>query len=182
MRVAARFAYAAAVLFALHLITYFIPALRDATLATAPAIAIAVAVLAIAQHVVVFPVVATLPSVGWARIAAYTWLIGDMISDLMQAGGASKSLYLTLRLIVNVLAALWIAAASAPAEGRVKAIGYIVAGLLLAYSLASTLTPNAFILALPALVLLPLWFALMGRRLDRPVAPESTAPTAASPN
>ena len=43
MRLAARFAYIAAVLFALRLATYFVPVLRDATLETAWALALAVA-------------------------------------------------------------------------------------------------------------------------------------------
>ncbi len=105
-------AYAAAVLFALHLATYFVPALRDATLATAASLATPLAVLAVAQHLVVFPVVAALPAPRRARAAAYIWLVVDMGTDLLQLGGASKSVYLVIRLAVNVLAALWIASTS----------------------------------------------------------------------
>ncbi|HEV8190246.1 MAG TPA: hypothetical protein VGP82_02000 [Ktedonobacterales bacterium] len=48
-------AYAAAVFFALHLLTYFIPSIRDATLDTAATVAILLGLLAILQHLVVFP-------------------------------------------------------------------------------------------------------------------------------
>ena len=171
MRSAARFAYAAAMLFALHLATYFVPALRDATLAGAPALAIAVALLALAQHAVVFPVAAALPAPVWARTAAYTWLIGDMVSDLMQMSGSPATRYLVLRLAVNVLAAVWILVASWRAPVAMRVIGIFVACDLVAYSLTASLDPRAFLLALPSLVLLPIWFALAGRQLSRATAP-----------
>jgi hypothetical protein len=167
MRLAARFAYAAAVLFALHLATYFVPALRDATLTSAPALAITIAVLALAQHAVVFPVAAALPAPSWARMSAYVWLIGDMVSDLMQLGGTPVSRYLTLRLLVNLLAAVWLLAASWRAPLAMRIVGIFVACDLAAYSLSAPFDPSAFLLALPSLVLLPLWFALAGRRLAR---------------
>jgi hypothetical protein len=53
-------AYAAAIFFALHLFSYFVPSLSDATLTGAANAAIALAVLAVAQHLVVIPIVASL--------------------------------------------------------------------------------------------------------------------------
>ncbi|HEX8995026.1 MAG TPA: hypothetical protein VF812_03235 [Ktedonobacterales bacterium] len=179
MRLAARCSYFATPLFIIHVATFSIQANRNPTLANMPSDAIAIAVLALARNAVVAPVIGTLPSAGWARIAGYTWLIGDLLSELTQVGGASKSLYLTLRLVAPMLAALWISATSARMDGPVKSIGYVVAGLLLAYSLASTLTPAAFILAILGLMLLPLWFGLIHRRLDQLLTP---APTAANPS
>jgi hypothetical protein len=88
-------AYGAGVLFALHLATYFVPSIRDATLSTAAGVAVALAVLAVAQHLIVFPVVAALPAPRWAQVAGYTWLVVDMGTDLLQLGGASKSIYLS---------------------------------------------------------------------------------------
>jgi hypothetical protein len=167
MRVAARFAYIAVVLFALHLASYFVPAVRDATLATAPALAIALAVLALAQHAVVFPVAAALPAPSWARVAAYVWLIGDMVSDLMQMAGSPVSQYLTLRLFVNVLAAVWFVAASWRAPLAMRIIGIFVGCDLVAYSLTAPFDPRAFVVSLPSLVLVPVWFALVGRLLTR---------------
>lgn len=62
-------AYGAAIFFALHLTTYFVPSIRDATLSSAAVIAGLLAVLALAQRLVVFPVVAALPAPRWAKLA-----------------------------------------------------------------------------------------------------------------
>lgn len=160
-------AYAAAVLFALHLATYFVPSVRDATLAGAAGVAIALAVLAVAQHAVVFPVVAMLPALIWARVAGYVWLVVDMGTDLAQLGGVSKSVYLPVRLAVNLLAALWIASASWPQRGIIRALGVFVALDFASYSLLGLSFAWVFFVTLPSLVLLPVWFVLVGRRMAR---------------
>lgn len=178
MRLAIRCAYAAVVLFALHFITYFIPSLSNASFATAAGPALVVAVLALAQHGVVFPVAAALPAPGWARTSAYVWLIGDMVSDLMQLAGSPKTEYLALRLIVNVLAAFWFMAASWRAPMAMRIIGIFVGWDLIAYSLSAPFWISAFVLSLPSLILVPAWFALVGRQLT---ALASEAPAAAQP-
>jgi len=164
---AALFAYAAAALFAVHLATYFVPAVRDVTLTTSTILAVSLAVLAVAQHLVVFPVVGALPAPWWARAAAYVWLVLDMGTDLLQLGGAPKSLYLVVRLGVNLLAALWIASASLQARGGMRWLGVFVAADFACYSFVGLLSPLAFLIALPSLVFLPLWFVLAGRRIAR---------------
>ena len=165
-------AYAAAVLFALHLATYFAPALRDATLATAASLAVPLAVLAVVQHLVVFPVVAALPAPRWARAGAYAWLVFDMGTDLLQLGGASKSVYLVIRLAVNVLAALWIASASWRARGALRNIGLVVALDTVAYSCIGLFFTWAFVVTVPSLILFPVWFVLVGRSLAGKPAPQ----------
>jgi hypothetical protein len=176
-------AYVAAVLFALHLASYLVPTLRDATLATATSLAVPLAVLAVAQHLAVFPVVAVLRAPPWARAAAYVWLLVDMGTELLQLGGASKSVYLVIRLAVNVLAALWIASASWRARGAMRGIGLFVALDAAAYSCVGLFFTRAFIVTLPSLILLPIWFALVGRSLAGMVAPhdavqpQATVPT-----
>jgi hypothetical protein len=164
--VATAAAYAAAVFFALHLATYLAPTARDATLVTAATIAVPLAVLAVAQHLLVFPVVATLPAAAWARVAAYAWLVGDMGTDLAQLAGAPRSIYLAVRLVVNVLAALWIGAAAWRAHGATRGIGVFVALDTAAYSALGPFVSWAFVVTLPSLVLLPIWFVLAGRRID----------------
>ncbi len=172
-------AYAAAVLFALHLATYFAPALRDATLGTVASLAVPLAVLAVAQHLVVFPVVAALPAPRWARVAAYVWLVFDMGTDLLQLGGTAKSVYLVIRLAVNVLAALWIASASWRARGGLRGIGLLVALDTVAYSCVGLFFAWAFVVTLPSLILLPVWFALVGRSLTgMPASHDVEQPTA----
>jgi hypothetical protein len=129
------------------------------------AIAIGLAVLAVAQHLVVFPVVAALGAPVWAKIAAYTWLIIDTATDLMQLLDTPKSLYLPIRLAVNVLAALWIAAASWRMKGARRIIGLFVAVDTALYSALAPFSPVAFVVTLPSLMLLPVWFWLVGRLL-----------------
>lgn len=160
-------AYSAAILFALHLATYFVPSIRDATLSSSALIAGLLAVLALAQHLVVFPIVAALPAPRWAKAAGYTWLVIDMLTDLLQLAGVPKSVYLVIRLAINLVAALWIATASWHATGAIRGIGLFVAIDFACYSLVILLTPLAFLVALPSLVFLPLWFLLIGRRFAR---------------
>jgi hypothetical protein len=173
---AAYAAFAAAVLFALHLMTYLIPGIRGATLATGVAVAVPLAVLAVAQHLVVFPVVATLTAPRWARTAAYIWLVIDMLTDLVQLAGAPQSVYLAVRLAANVLAALWIAAASKRERGALRGIGWFVALDTAAYSCLGFFFAWAFVVTLPSLILLPVWFALVGRRLGQAPTRAVTAP------
>lgn len=174
--IASAAAYAAAILFAFHLVTYFIPSLRDATLTTSVPVAVGIGVLALAQHIVVFPVVSALPASTWAKVAAYCWLVVDMLTEVLQLGGASKSLYLVLRLIFNLAAALWIARASwlAPTK-TIWRIGIFVAIDFSLYSLLAGFVPWAFVVALPSLVLLPVWFLLIGNLLSQR---EKVAPVA----
>jgi len=175
MRLAARFAYIAAVLFALRLAAYFVPALRDATLANAPALAIVVAVLPLAQYAATMPVAAALPAPGWARMSAYIWLIGATISDLMRLSGFSLASAITLGLLVNLLAAAWLLGASWRAPLAMRIVGIFVACDLAAYSLTAPFDASGILLALPSLVLLPLWLALAGRRLAHAEAERSPA-------
>lgn len=162
---AAYAAYAAAVLFALHLATYFVAGVRDATVSRSVATAVALAVLALAQHLVVFPVVAMLSAPTWAKYAAYVWRVVDTATDLMQFADSPKSVYLPIRRGVNVLAALWIAAASWRASDATRVIGLIVAVAIALYSAVAFLSPFAFVVTMPALVLLPVWFFRVGRGL-----------------
>ncbi len=162
---AASCAYGAAVLFAAHLATYFIPAIRDVTVTSSVVGAVLLAVLAVTQHLVVFPIVGALPAPRFARLAGYTWLVVDMGTDLLQLGGAPKSLYLVLRLGINLVAALWLASASLRAHGGMRPLGVLVAADLACYSFVALLSPLAFVVALPSLILLPLWFVLAGRCL-----------------
>jgi hypothetical protein len=172
-------ASAAAVLFALHLATYFVPSVRDATLSQSASLAIGLAVLAVAQHLVVLPVVAALPAPAWARRAGYLWVVVDMGTDLAQLAGAPKPEYLTARLAINLVAALWIAVAAWHGRGTFRGIGLFVAVDFALYSFLGPFSPKAFVVALPSLVLLPVWFVLAGRRLAR-MATNATAAAAAA--
>jgi hypothetical protein len=152
-----------------------VPSVRDATFDQAAALVIALAVVAIAQHLVVLPVVAALPAPQWARLAGYGWLIVDMGTDLAQLAGTPKSTYLTARFIINLVAALWIAAASWRGRGAFRGVGLFVAADFACYSFLAFLSPKAFVVVLPSLVLLPAWFVLAGQRLAQLPASTSAA-------
>lgn len=159
-------AYGAAILFAIHLVTYFIPALRDVTTSDSIPLAEAMALLAVAEHLILFPVIAALPAPDWSRAAGYGWLVLDIATDIMQLGGVPKLSYLSLRYGANIAAAIWIASASWQARGAIRIIGGIVAFTLALYSFIAFI-PLAFVILVPSLILLPLWFVLVGRILAR---------------
>ncbi len=159
-------AYGAAILFAIHLLTYFIAPLRDVTTSSSIFGAEALALLAVAEHLILFPVIAALPTSPWARAAGYGWLVLDIATDIMQLNGVVKLTYLSLRYGANIAAALWIVSASWQAKGAMRIIGIIVAVDLALYSFIAFI-PFTFLLLVPSLILLPLWFLLVGRTFTR---------------
>jgi hypothetical protein len=163
---AAAAAYGAALLFAIHLVTYFIPAIRDVTTSSSVFGAEALALLAVAEHLILFPVIAALPAPGWARAVGYGWLVLDIATDIMQLNGVVKLTYLGLRYGANVAAAIWIASASWQGKGAMRVIGVIVALDIALYSFIAFI-PFTFLVLVPSLVLLPLWFVLVGRLIAR---------------
>jgi len=66
----------------------------------------------------------------------------------------------------QISAALWIASASWQAKGTTRIVGWLLAFDLAIYSLIAFL-PLTFVVLVPSLVLLPLWFVLVGRLLSR---------------
>jgi len=157
-------AYGAAILFAIHLVTYLIAPIRDATPTSSLIVAELLALLGVAEHLLLFPVVAALPAPRWARAAGYGWLVIDMATDIMQLNGVVKPTYLSLRYGGHIAAALWIASSAVQTKGAIRIIGWFVALDLALYSFIAYL-PFTFVVLLPSLVLLPLWFWLVGRLL-----------------
>ena len=158
-------AYGAALLFAIHLITYFIAPIRDVTTSSSVIGTEALALLAVAEHLILFPVIAALPAPPWARAVGYGWLVLDIATDIMQLNGEVKLTYLSLRYGANIAAALWIVSASSQAKGAMRVIGIIVALDLALYSFIAFL-PFTFLVLVPSLILLPLWLYMVGRKLS----------------
>ena len=159
-------AYGAAILFAIHLITYFIAPIRDITTSSSVIGAEAIALLAVAEHVILFPVIVALPTPSWARAAGYGWLVLDIATDIMQLNGEVKLTYLSLRYGANIAAALWIASASWQGRGAMRIIWTIVAFDVALYSFIAFI-PFTFLILVPSLILLPLWLWLVGRMFVR---------------
>ena len=166
-QLAVRAAYVAAVLFVIRLPTFFVPAIRDALPGNSPVLSELNALLGIAPHLVLFPVVAALPAPRWGRAAGYGWLVIDMATDVMDLGGVAKLTYLSLRYGGHISAALWIASASWDAKGALRIVGWLLAFDLAIYSFIAPFGSLTFLVLLPSLVLLPLWLALVGRYLAR---------------
>ncbi|GHO47718.1 hypothetical protein [Ktedonospora formicarum] len=161
------FVYGAAFLFFIHLITYFLPSIRDATVSSSWIVAELNALLGVAEHLLLFPVIATLPAPRWGRAAGYGWLVIDMATEIMQLNGATKIVYLTLRYGGHIAAALWTASASWQLKGAFRIIGVLYAVDLVIYSFVA-FVPLSFLILLPSLIFLPVWLVLVGRVIAQP--------------
>ena len=158
-------AYTAAVLFTIHLLIYFIPSIRDVTVTRSPILAELMALLAIAEHLLLFPIIEALPAPRWAKSAGYGWLVVDIASDIMQLNGAVKLMYLTLRYGGHISSAFWTIAASWQATKGIKITGILYGIDLALYSFIAFI-PLAFVVLIPSLILLPLWLVLIGKNLN----------------
>jgi hypothetical protein len=154
--------FAAAVLFFIHLITYFIPSLRDATTSSSVVATELLTILGVAEHLLLFPAVDALPAPRWAKAAGYGWLVIDIATEIMGLGGVAKVTYLSLRYGGHISAAIWIASASWQEKGAMRIVGYLLALDLVIYSF-TIFVPFAFVILIPSLVLLPLWIVFVGR-------------------
>lgn len=122
-----------------------------------------VALLGVAPHLLLFPIVAILPAPRWARAAGYGWPVVDIATDIMALNGVPISTYLPMRYGGHVSAALWIAVASWRIRGPSRIIGLLLALDLGGYSFVAPFDPTHFVGLLPSFVLLPVWLVLVGR-------------------
>jgi hypothetical protein len=182
MRFASRAAYGAAVLFAVSLARFFFLPHLGLGADSLVAAELNGGLLPVAAHLILFPVVAALPAPPWARAAGYGWLVIDITTDIMALQGVTDTVYLPMRYGGHISAALWIAVASWQAKGVTRIVGLLLALILGGYSFI----PHGPIgILIPSGLLLPLWFALLGRLLARsmnrkPGGSEIAEPHAAS--
>ncbi len=166
---AALAAYIAAVLFSIRFIFFFLPFIpsiphnaanfvQDGTLPGA--------LLGLAEHLVLFPIIAALPAPPWARAAGYGWLVVDMSTDIMAFNGVPVAIFLALRLGGHISSALWVMAASWQARGATRIIGWLYALDLASYSFLAAYK-GSFLVLLPSALLFPIWLVLVGRVITR---------------
>ncbi|GAC1391852.1 MAG: hypothetical protein NVS4B11_16460 [Ktedonobacteraceae bacterium] len=166
---AAFIAYIAAVLFSIRFVFFFLPFLpfiphnvsglvQDGTLLGA--------LLGIAEHLVLFPIIAALPAPPWARAAGYGWLVVDMCTDIMAFNGVPITIYLALRLGGHISSALWVVSACWQAKGAMRIIGWLYALDLASYSFLA-IYKGSFLVLIPSAFLFPLWLVLVGRFIAR---------------
>src|SRR4026209_2609454 len=72
----------------------------------------AVGIVAVAFHAVLFPVVGTLPAINWARAGGYGWLILDIAANIMYLNGVDEHICTAFRYGAHIPAVMWIITAS----------------------------------------------------------------------
>ncbi len=173
---AAYVAYVAAVLFAIRFVFFFLPPGIQSQVGdgTVPG-----ALLSLAEHLVMFPIIAALPAPQWAKAAGYGWLVVDMSTDIMAFNHVPNTIYLALRYGDHLSAAVWIAVASWQARGAIRVIGLLYVLNLASYSYLAAYGVSPAVLA-PSAILFPTWLVLVGRRLARPGMPQKVQAEASS--
>ena len=133
--------------------------------------------LGLACHLVLLPVVATLPAPAWARAAGYVWLIIDVVLNvaawnIAPLGFGNPELRLvtatfdSMRQGIHTSAGVWIVAASWAAPSAVWVTGILVSAFLVMFALGGPWLPAWAIY--PGYALLVVWLALIGRILGSP--------------
>jgi fatty acid desaturase len=138
---------------------------------TMPQNIVVIAVVAVAFHVVLFPVVAELPSTDWARAAGYGWLVLDIAANIMQVNGVDEHTCTALRYGAHIPAIIWIITSSLKASRIMQVVGFAQALIMGSYSFVAPWAPMWMLY--PAMVLLIIWLLLSGRtlsKLSQPVA------------
>lgn len=126
---------------------------------------IAVPVVAVAFHVVLFPVVAALPSADWARAAGYGWLVLDIAANIMYINNVDEQTTTALRYGAHIPAALWIITASLKGNRFMRVTGILQAVIMGSYSFIAPWAPMWVLY--PAMLLLIIWLILSGRHLSK---------------
>jgi len=154
-KLASACAYVGAVLFAILIILFN----------TSPKMVFPIAMVAVLFHVVLFPVVAVLPSTNWAKAAGYGWLILDIASNVMQLNGVDQQITSALRYGGHIPAILWIIVASLRCNTAIMIVGILQALVMGSYSFVAPWVPMWYLY--PAMILLIIWLLLIGRFVSR---------------
>lgn len=85
------------------------------------------AILAIAEHMIMFPVIAALRAPQWSKAAGYGWLVIDMATDIMALNGVDSSIYISLSYRGHISAATWFASSSWSYRGAIRIFGVLTA-------------------------------------------------------
>ena len=124
-----------------------------------------VAVLGIAFHLALLPVVLMAPAPFWATIAGLAWLAIDITSNSMALAGASESAATTVRLVGHLPAGVWIIAVSWSLTGIARWTGTALGVWLAGYTLVAGVVPEAAFM--PAMLLMLAWLPILGRALGQ---------------
>lgn len=130
---------------------------------TIPDNIVLVAVVAVAFHIVLFPVVAALPSTSWARAAGYGWLILDIAANIMYINGIEEPTCTALRYGAHIPAIIWIFVSSFHCNRMMQIAGLPLCIIMGSYSFIAPWAPSWMLY--PAMVLLVIWLLLSAKFL-----------------
>ena len=132
-----------------------------------PAPILLISVVAIAAHLVLFPVASALTAPAWARAAGYSWLAIDVMLNGATLNGVPMETIMPLRLGGHLLAGTWIVMASRELGGTAGVVGFVLGPLLIVHALLAPWLPVWVIY--PPFLLIPIWLLLVGRSQIVPV-------------
>lgn len=126
---------------------------------------IAIPIVAVAFHLVLFPVVAELPSTDWARAGGFGWLVLDIAANIMFLNGVDEHTTTALRYGAHIPAILWIITTSLKCNRAIQIVGILQAAVMGSYSFIAPWAPMWILY--PAMILLIVWLILSGRFLSK---------------
>lgn len=155
-------AFTAAILFSIRFLFFFLPkplsnGVQDGTILGA--------ILAVAEHMILLPVIAALPAPQWSKAAGYGWVVIDMATDIMALNGIDSAIFISLRYGGHISAAVWFAVASWNQKGAIRYFGLLTAINLGSYSFVSHIAPP--VILAPLSIWMIVWLILVGKLLAR---------------
>ena len=124
-----------------------------------------IALVSVAFHLILLPVVAELPAPEWGRAAGYGWLVIDIALNVAGLNGVDLQMLMSLRLGAHVVAAVWIITSSLRCSLPVRTVGILQGICFAGYSLLAPWVPSWGLY--PSAVLLVIWLFLAGRMLGK---------------
>jgi hypothetical protein len=175
--VASKFAYTAALLFILAMVT-IITGVQDEFEGTPPPRVIAYVSLGLTFHFALLPVISALPAPAWAKGSGYTWVVVDNMLLMLTLYSTGVEIIAPLRWGIHLATATWIFGASLAQQGAFRWIGIIVALGMTGASLGGAFDESALSLLMGvAGPLLIVWLIMAGVRLGKSeAAQEITSP------
>ena len=148
-------AYAGALLFTILVILFN----------TMPQNVVPIVIVAVTFHVLLFPVVAKVPSTDWGRAAGYGWLTLDIAANIMHLNGVDEHITSALRYGAHIPAIIWIIISSLHCNRKIQITGILQALVMGSYSFLAPWVPMWYLY--PAMILLIIWLILVGAFLGK---------------
>jgi hypothetical protein len=161
---AAKFAYAAIVLFVIGMVLSITQHPPVAFAGRPPMIVVIVTLAFVGFHLLSFPVVAALDAPAWAKGSGYAWIVVDNVICFLSYFGVGSELIIPMRWGVHLALATWIFHASSAAQGGVRIVGLLASLAIFGASFAGPFVgPEMAGQTLgPGALLMSIWYVLVG--------------------